>query len=152
MYIIVRVNTMKYKFTPATTILHLYDVLYLLDNTAFYKLAEHKGYITIGDMLEATTVFRDSKESIHSNAYHIINEAMQQISFKELEELYHSHDDVDMSVYKLVSIEEVRYAKSCVRAFSSNIELCDTKYYHNSDLMDEVFKVMSDIKQELGIQ
>lgn len=48
----------------------------------------------------------------------------------------------------MVSIEEVRYAKSCVRAFGSNIELCDTKYYHNSDLMDEVFKVMSDIKQE----
>ena len=143
---------MKYKFTPATTLLHLYDVLYLLDNTAFYKLADGRGYITIGSMLEATTVFRDSKESSHSNAYHIINEAMQQISFKELEELYHSHDDVDMSVYQLVSIEEVRYAKSCIRAFGSNIELCDTKYYHNSDLMDEVFKVMSDIKQEYHIK
>lgn len=139
---------MNYKFTPFTTILHLYDVLYLLDNTSFYEIAGGKGYITIGDMLEATTVYRDSKESSHSNAYHIINEAMQQISFSELEGLYHSHDDVDMSVYKLVSIEEVRYAKSCVRAFGSNIELCDTKYYHNSDLMDEVFKVMSDIKQE----
>ena len=143
---------MKYKFTPATTLLHLYDVMYLLNNTAFYKLAEHKGYITIGSMLEATTVFRDSKESSHSNAYHIINEAMRHISFHELEELYHSHDDVDMSIYKLVSIEEVRYAKSCVRAFSSNIELCDTKYYHNSELMDEVFKVMSDIKHECVIK
>lgn len=143
---------MKYKFTPCTTILHLYDVLYLLDNTAFYKLDGDKGYITIGDMLEATTVFRDSMESSHSNAYHIINEAMQHISFSELEELYHSHDNDDLSVYKLVSIEEVRYAKSCVRAFGSNIELCDTKYYHNSDLMDEVFKVMSDIKHECGIK
>ena len=143
---------MKYKFTPATTILHLYDVLYLLDNTAFYRLAEHKGYITIGDMLDKTTVYRDIMESSHSNAYHIINEAMQHISFQELEELYHSHNDADLSVYKLVSIEEVRYAKSCVRALSSNVELCDTKYYHTSDLMNEVFKLMSDIKHECGIQ
>lgn len=151
MCIIVR-DSMNYKFTPATTILHLYDVLYLLDNTAYYRLAEHKGYITIGDMLDKTTVYRDFMESTHSNAYHIINEAMQQISFRELEGLYHSHDGVDMSIYQLVSIEEVRYAKSCVRAFSSNIELCDTKYYHNSELMDEVFKVMSDIKHECGIK
>ena len=152
MCIIERGGSMNYKFTPFTTVLHLYDVLHLLGNNLFCKISKCKDYITIGDMLKATTVFRDTEESSHSNAYHIINEAMQQISFKDLEELYHSHDDVDMSVYQLVSIEEVRYAKSCVRAFSDDIEMCDRKYYSIYELVEDVQKVVANIHKRYGVE